>query len=110
MSEHGAPAAAFTPPGAPLKQSPGLFLYADSLAVPINISTGDAAVVLRWEPSPRAACPGALAKYLICHVAEGDNVTCEWDPPDPRGGQEEGDAHRKLPDCPIFGFFCLHRQ
>ncbi|XP_049663026.1 interleukin-12 receptor subunit beta-1 [Accipiter gentilis] len=49
-----------------------------SLAVPIriNASTGDAAtVVLRWTPSPRAACPGALAKYLICHAAEGDNVT-----------------------------------
>ncbi|NXR70233.1 I12R1 protein, partial [Rhadina sibilatrix] len=47
----------------------------DSLLVPINISTGDAAVVLQWEPSPRAACPGALAKYLICHMAKGDNVT-----------------------------------
>ncbi|NWH90743.1 I12R1 protein, partial [Aegithalos caudatus] len=47
----------------------------DSLVVPINISTGDAAVVLQWEPSPRAACPGALAKYLVCHVAEGDNAT-----------------------------------
>ncbi|NXK67922.1 I12R1 protein, partial [Sylvietta virens] len=47
----------------------------DSLVVPINISTGDAAVVLQWEPSPRAACPGALAKYLVCLVAKGDNVT-----------------------------------
>ncbi|NXS25009.1 I12R1 protein, partial [Mystacornis crossleyi] len=47
----------------------------DSLAVPINISTADAAVVLWWKPSPRAACPGALAKYHICHAAEGDNVT-----------------------------------
>ncbi|NXC61907.1 I12R1 protein, partial [Aleadryas rufinucha] len=47
----------------------------DSLAVPINISTADAAVVLQWKPSPRAACPGALAKYRVCHVAEGDNVT-----------------------------------
>ncbi|XP_041270955.1 LOW QUALITY PROTEIN: interleukin-12 receptor subunit beta-1 [Onychostruthus taczanowskii] len=46
-----------------------------SLDVPFNISTGGAAVVLQWEPSPRAACPGALAKYLVCHVAEGDNVT-----------------------------------
>ncbi|NWH48990.1 I12R1 protein, partial [Fregata magnificens] len=48
-----------------------------SLAVPIriNASAGDAAVVLWWSPSPRAACPGVLAKYLICHVAEGDNVT-----------------------------------
>ncbi|NXT63720.1 I12R1 protein, partial [Chaetops frenatus] len=53
----------------------------DSLAVPINISTGAAAVVLQWEPSPRAACPGALAKYLVCHVAAGDNVTySEVDP------------------------------
>ncbi|NXK89415.1 I12R1 protein, partial [Formicarius rufipectus] len=48
----------------------------DSLAVPINIGTGDAdAVVLRWKPSPRAACPGTLAKYLICHTAKGDNMT-----------------------------------
>ncbi|NWY35058.1 I12R1 protein, partial [Pheucticus melanocephalus] len=47
----------------------------DSLDVPFNISTGDSEAVLRWEPSPRAACPGALAKYLVCHVAEGDNVT-----------------------------------
>ncbi|NXM60815.1 I12R1 protein, partial [Illadopsis cleaveri] len=47
----------------------------DSLVVPINISTGDAVVVLQWKPSPRAACPGMLDKYLICHVAEGDNVT-----------------------------------
>ncbi|NXF99158.1 I12R1 protein, partial [Sakesphorus luctuosus] len=47
----------------------------DSLAVPINVSTGDAAVVLQWKPSPRAACPGALAKYLVCHMAEGDNMT-----------------------------------
>ncbi|NXM39118.1 I12R1 protein, partial [Gymnorhina tibicen] len=47
----------------------------DSLAVPIGISTADAAVVLQWKPSPRAACPGALAKYRICHAAEGNNVT-----------------------------------
>ncbi|NWI57910.1 I12R1 protein, partial [Calyptomena viridis] len=47
----------------------------DSLAVPINISTGDAAVILQWKPSPRAACPGALANYLICHMAEGENMT-----------------------------------
>ncbi|XP_068277042.1 LOW QUALITY PROTEIN: interleukin-12 receptor subunit beta-1 [Nyctibius grandis] len=48
-----------------------------SLAVPlrINASAGDAAVVLRWSPSPRAACPGVLAKYLICHAADGDNMT-----------------------------------
>ncbi|NWI26662.1 I12R1 protein, partial [Sula dactylatra] len=47
-----------------------------SLAVPIRINTsaGDAAVVW-WSPSPRAACPGALAKYLICHAAKGKNVT-----------------------------------
>ncbi|NWZ69242.1 I12R1 protein, partial [Acrocephalus arundinaceus] len=47
----------------------------DSLVVPIDVSTGDTAAVLRWEPSPRAACPGALAQYLICHEAKGDNVT-----------------------------------
>ncbi|NXT95651.1 I12R1 protein, partial [Anhinga rufa] len=47
-----------------------------SLAVPIHInaSAGDTAVVW-WSPSRRAACPGALAKYLICHAAEGGNVT-----------------------------------
>ncbi|NXO24061.1 I12R1 protein, partial [Cisticola juncidis] len=47
----------------------------DSLVVPINISTEAAGVVLRWQPSPRATCPGALAKYLVCHAAEGDNMT-----------------------------------
>ncbi|CAN8201542.1 unnamed protein product [Coccothraustes coccothraustes] len=47
----------------------------DSLEVPFNVSAGDTEAVLRWEPSPRAACPGALAKYLVCHVAEGDDVT-----------------------------------
>ncbi|KAF4789952.1 interleukin 12 receptor subunit beta 1 [Turdus rufiventris] len=52
------------------------YLSNDSLSVPINISSGDVAVVLQWTPSPRAACPGALAKYLICHTAEGDNETC----------------------------------
>ncbi|NXB68767.1 I12R1 protein, partial [Struthidea cinerea] len=47
----------------------------DSLAVPINISAAEAAVLLQWKPSPRAACPGALAKYRVCHAAGGDNVT-----------------------------------
>ncbi|XP_050177455.1 interleukin-12 receptor subunit beta-1 [Myiozetetes cayanensis] len=46
-----------------------------SLAVPTEISSGDTSVVLQWKPSPRAACPGALAKYLICHMAERDNMT-----------------------------------
>ncbi|KAM9369054.1 interleukin-12 receptor subunit beta-1 [Phaethornis superciliosus] len=48
-----------------------------SLAVPIraNASAKDATIVLLWSPSPRAACPGVLAKYLVCHAAEGDNVT-----------------------------------
>ncbi|XP_063214430.1 interleukin-12 receptor subunit beta-1 isoform X2 [Chroicocephalus ridibundus] len=46
-----------------------------SLARPIHINASDATIVLQWSPSPRAACPGALAKYLICHVAKGDNVT-----------------------------------
>lgn len=64
---------------------PRVFLHTDSLAVPINISAADAAVVLQWKPSPRAACPGALAKYRICHAAEGDNMTCEWDTPIPVG-------------------------
>ncbi|NXM68619.1 I12R1 protein, partial [Serilophus lunatus] len=47
----------------------------ESLAVPISVSTGDSTVTLQWKPSPRAACPGALAKYLICHRAEGENTT-----------------------------------
>ncbi|NWI67907.1 I12R1 protein, partial [Todus mexicanus] len=49
-----------------------------SPAVPISINAtaGDAtAVVVQWSPSPRAACPGVLVKYLVCHAAEGDNVT-----------------------------------
>ncbi|KAM6332103.1 interleukin-12 receptor subunit beta-1 [Alca torda] len=46
-----------------------------SLARPIHTNASDATVVLQWSPSPRAACPGALAKYLICHAAKGDNVT-----------------------------------
>ncbi|KAF1449071.1 Interleukin-12 receptor subunit beta-1, partial [Pygoscelis papua] len=48
-----------------------------SLAVPIHINTSarDDAIVLQWSPSPRAACPGVLAKYLVCHAAKGDNVT-----------------------------------
>ncbi|NWU82754.1 I12R1 protein, partial [Onychorhynchus coronatus] len=46
----------------------------DSLAVTFNTSSGDASVVLQWKPSPRATCPGALAKYLICHMAKRDNI------------------------------------
>ncbi|NXG93794.1 I12R1 protein, partial [Stercorarius parasiticus] len=48
-----------------------------SLARPIhfNASASDATAVLQWSPSPRATCPGALAKYLVCHAAKGDNVT-----------------------------------
>ncbi|XP_009996110.1 PREDICTED: interleukin-12 receptor subunit beta-1 [Chaetura pelagica] len=48
-----------------------------SLAVPVHIngSAGDATVGLWWSPSPRATCPGAMVKYLICHAAKGDNVT-----------------------------------
>ncbi|XP_035203909.1 interleukin-12 receptor subunit beta-1 isoform X2 [Oxyura jamaicensis] len=46
-----------------------------SLAASIHINASAEAAVLRWEPSPRAACPGALARYLVCHAAEGDNVT-----------------------------------
>lgn len=63
--------------------------HAASLARPIHINASDATIVLQWSPSPRAACPGALAKYLICHVAKGDNVTCECDTPVPMG-QGEG--------------------
>ncbi|KAK2541818.1 Il12rb1 [Columba livia] len=46
-----------------------------ALPIRINTSTSDATVVLQWSPSPRATCPGVLVKYLICHAAEGDNVT-----------------------------------
>ncbi|NXP74540.1 I12R1 protein, partial [Ramphastos sulfuratus] len=49
-----------------------------SLAVPIriNASAGDATtVVLQWSPPSHATCPGTTAKYLICHMAKGDNVT-----------------------------------
>ncbi|XP_068518008.1 interleukin-12 receptor subunit beta-1 isoform X2 [Anas acuta] len=46
-----------------------------SLASSIRINASAEAAVLRWEPSPRATCPGALARYLVCHAAEGDNET-----------------------------------
>ncbi|XP_054031401.1 interleukin-12 receptor subunit beta-1 [Dryobates pubescens] len=49
-----------------------------SLSVPIriNASSGDATTItLQWSPPPHATCPGAMAKYLICHTARGDNVT-----------------------------------
>lgn len=66
--------------------------HAASLAVPIHInaSTGDATtIVLQWSPPSHATCPGTTAKYLICHMAKGDNVTCEWGPHVPVG-QGEG--------------------
>ncbi|NXJ68387.1 I12R1 protein, partial [Rostratula benghalensis] len=47
----------------------------DSLAVPIHINASAKDVTLQWSPSPRATCPGVLAKYLICHKTKGDNVT-----------------------------------
>ncbi|NXN27436.1 I12R1 protein, partial [Nycticryphes semicollaris] len=47
----------------------------DSLAVPIHINASAKDVTLQWSPSPRATCPGVLAKYLICHTTKGDNVT-----------------------------------
>ncbi|NXL88807.1 I12R1 protein, partial [Alectura lathami] len=46
-----------------------------SLAASVHINASAEAAVLRWEPSPRAACPGALAGYVVCHAADGDNVT-----------------------------------
>ncbi|NXW55448.1 I12R1 protein, partial [Eurystomus gularis] len=49
-----------------------------SLAVPVHINASavdGTAVVLQWSPSPRATCPGVLAKYLLCYTAEGDNMT-----------------------------------
>ncbi|XP_021234003.1 interleukin-12 receptor subunit beta-1 isoform X3 [Numida meleagris] len=51
---------------------------AASLAASVRINASADAAVLRWEPSPRAACPGALLGYHVCHAAEGDNVTREW--------------------------------
>ena len=52
--------------------------HAASLAASVRINASADAAVLLWEPSPRAACPGALLGYRVCHAAEGDNVTCEW--------------------------------
>ncbi|GAB0200625.1 interleukin-12 receptor subunit beta-1 [Grus japonensis] len=50
--------------------------YAGNVPIHINASARDATIVLQWSSSARAACPGVLAKYLICHAAEGENVTC----------------------------------
>ncbi|XP_054661582.1 interleukin-12 receptor subunit beta-1 isoform X2 [Grus americana] len=49
--------------------------YAGNVPIHINASARDATIVLQWSSSARAACPGVLAKYLICHAAEGENVT-----------------------------------
>ncbi|NXC46217.1 I12R1 protein, partial [Penelope pileata] len=46
-----------------------------SLAASVHINASAEAAVLHWQPSPRAACPGALAGYRLCHAAEGDNMT-----------------------------------
>ncbi|NXI62733.1 I12R1 protein, partial [Anseranas semipalmata] len=46
-----------------------------SLDASIHINASTEAAVLWWEPSPRAACPGVLVRYLVCHAAGGDNVT-----------------------------------
>ncbi|XP_021234002.1 interleukin-12 receptor subunit beta-1 isoform X2 [Numida meleagris] len=54
------------------------FVGNTSLAASVRINASADAAVLRWEPSPRAACPGALLGYHVCHAAEGDNVTREW--------------------------------
>ncbi|XP_031459897.1 interleukin-12 receptor subunit beta-1 isoform X2 [Phasianus colchicus] len=51
------------------------FVGNTSLAASVRINASADAAVLLWEPSPRAACPGALLGYRVCHAAEGDNVT-----------------------------------
>ncbi|POI23451.1 hypothetical protein CIB84_012801 [Bambusicola thoracicus] len=51
------------------------FVGNTSLATSVRINASADAAVLSWEPSPRAACPGALVGYCVCHAAEGDNVT-----------------------------------
>lgn len=51
------------------------FVGNTSLAASVRINASADAAVLSWEPSPRAACPGALVGYRVCHAAEGDNVT-----------------------------------
>uniref|UniRef100_A0A8C3BJ65 Uncharacterized protein n=1 Tax=Cairina moschata TaxID=8855 RepID=A0A8C3BJ65_CAIMO len=68
-----------------------------SLASSIHINASAEAAVLRWEPSPRATCPGALARYLVCHAAEGDNETCEWRWPWPGGDAGGWEGGRVLP-------------
>ncbi|XP_048783534.1 interleukin-12 receptor subunit beta-1 isoform X2 [Lagopus muta] len=51
------------------------FVGNTSLAASVRINASADAAVLLWEPSLRAACPGALLGYRVCHAAEGDNVT-----------------------------------
>ncbi|XP_067169171.1 LOW QUALITY PROTEIN: interleukin-12 receptor subunit beta-1 [Apteryx mantelli] len=46
-----------------------------SLAESIRINASADSAVLQWRPSPRAACPGVLKKYIICYGAEGHNLT-----------------------------------
>ncbi|XP_015742289.1 interleukin-12 receptor subunit beta-1 [Coturnix japonica] len=51
------------------------FVGNTSLAASVRINASTDGAVLSWEPSPRAACPGALLGYRVCYAAEGDNVT-----------------------------------
>ncbi|XP_025890962.1 interleukin-12 receptor subunit beta-1 [Nothoprocta perdicaria] len=46
-----------------------------SLAASLRVDAGADSAVLHWEPSPRAACPGALHGYLICYGHEGHNLS-----------------------------------
>lgn len=66
--------------------------HAASLAASVRINASADAAVLLWEPSLRAACPGALLGYRVCHAAEGDNVTCEWWHRCQEGGGDRGRA------------------
>ncbi|XP_062452562.1 interleukin-12 receptor subunit beta-1 [Rhea pennata] len=46
-----------------------------SLAESVRIDASADSAVLQWQPSPRAACPGVLKKYVVCYGAEGRNLT-----------------------------------
>ncbi|XP_064353433.1 interleukin-12 receptor subunit beta-1 isoform X2 [Dromaius novaehollandiae] len=45
-----------------------------SLAESVRINASSDSAVLQWQPSPRAACPGVLKKYIICYGPEGHGL------------------------------------
>ncbi|OXB56370.1 hypothetical protein ASZ78_001778 [Callipepla squamata] len=51
------------------------FVGNTSLSASVHINASADSAVLRWEPTPRSACPGVLRGYRVCHAAEGHNVT-----------------------------------